>query len=113
MAPTAALPAIRFKRCGPYVLGRRIGAGGMAAVFAARQDGPTGVSRLGAVKVMATAFSGDPAFQRMFLREAAIATRIEHPNVVRTYEVGDDGGEIYIAMEFLHGASLSALQKAA
>jgi serine/threonine-protein kinase len=83
----------------------------MAAVFAARQVGPKGVGRLVAVKVMSTALASDPASQAAFLREASIATRIEHPNVVRTYEIGDVDGEIFIAMELVHGESLSNLQK--
>jgi serine/threonine-protein kinase len=91
------------------LLGRRIGAGGMAAVFAARQQGPRGIGRLVAVKVMSTAIADDPAFQRMFLRELTIATRLEHRNVVRVYEVGEDGGDFYLAMELVNGASLAAI----
>ena len=85
----------------------------MATVFAARQVGPKGVGRLVAVKVMSTALASDPASQEAFLREAAISTRIEHPNVVRTYEIGEVDGEIFIAMELVHGESLSNLQKGA
>jgi serine/threonine-protein kinase len=91
------------------LLGRRIGAGGMAAVFAARQQGPRGIGRLVAVKVMSTAIADDPAFQRMFLRELTIATRLEHRNVVRVYEVGEDDGDFYLAMELVNGASLAAI----
>lgn len=101
----------RPRRLGAYVLGRRIGAGGMATVFAARQTGPRGVGRVVAVKVMSTALAGDAVLQEAFVREATLATRIEHPNVVRTYEVGEVDGEIFIAMELVLGQTLSALQK--
>src|SRR5271165_6364883 len=100
---------VRVRQFGPFVLGRRIGSGGMATVFAARQVGVRGASRVVAVKVMATALADDPAAQQMFEREALIATRIEHPNIVRTYEVGEVSGEIFLAMELVQGAALSVL----
>jgi serine/threonine-protein kinase len=81
----------------------------MATVFAARQLGARGASRVVAVKVMATALADDPAAQQMFEREALIATRIEHPNIVRTYEVGEVEGEIFLAMELVQGATLATL----
>jgi serine/threonine-protein kinase len=105
----ATNPRVRVRQFGPYVLGRRIGSGGMATVFAARQLGARGASRIVAVKVMATALVDDPAAQQMFEREALIATRIEHPNIVRTYEVGEVDGEIFLAMELVRGATLSML----
>jgi eukaryotic-like serine/threonine-protein kinase len=96
---------------GEYVVGRRIGSGGMAVVDAAYQNGAAG-GRLVALKRIAAAFSNDPSARRMFLREASIVTRLEHPNVVRTYEVGEADGEAFIAMELLEGATVSQLQRA-
>jgi serine/threonine protein kinase len=81
----------------------------MATVFAARQQGPAGIGRLVALKVMSTALVNNERYRRLFLREAAIATRIEHPNVVRTYDVAEHDGEICIAMELVHGVRLSQL----
>jgi serine/threonine-protein kinase len=81
----------------------------MATVFAARQVGARGASRVVALKVMATALADDPAAQQMFAREAIIATRVEHPNIVRTYEVGEVSGEIFLAMELVQGAALSTI----
>jgi serine/threonine-protein kinase len=109
MSNAAARPA---RRIGNYVLGRRIGAGGMAAVFAARQEGPAGLGRLCAVKVMSTALLGDPSYERMFLREAGISARLEHRNAVRVYEVGEADGTLFIAMELVHGVSLRDLSEA-
>lgn len=96
---------------GPYLLGRKLGAGGMATVFAARQVS-THVKRLVALKVLSSQVSHQDPEHRSFMREAMLATRLEHPNVVRTYDVGEVDGSLYIAMELIHGASLSAIQKA-
>jgi serine/threonine-protein kinase len=90
---------------GSYLLGRRVGAGGMAVVYAARQQGPHGVGRVVALKVLS--IGSETAARESFKREANIATRLEHANVVRTYEIGEQGGELYIAMELVSGASLS------
>src|SRR5581483_2952890 len=106
---TGVAPRLRVRQFGSYVLGRRIGSGGLATVFAARQLGARGATRVVALKVMATALADDPAAQQMFEREALIATRIEHPNIVRTYEVGEVSGEIFLAMELVQGAALSVL----
>ena len=80
-----------MRRFGEYWLGRRVGEGGMAVVDAAYQQGSFG-GRLVALKRVALAFSNDALARRSFMREASIATRLEHPNVVRTYEVGEAGG---------------------
>lgn len=82
----------------------------MAVVDAAYQVGPGG--RIVALKRIAAAFANDASARRLFLREASIVTRLEHPNIVRTYEVGVADGEAFIAMELLEGATLSALQRA-
>ena len=107
--PVASEPAAN--RVGEYVIGRRIGVGGMAVVDAAYQPRVAG-GRLVALKRIAAAFATDPSARRMFLREASIVTRLEHPNVVRTYDVGEIAGEAFIAMELLEGATVSQLQRA-
>ena len=106
------MPAVILaSRFGDYFVATRIGAGAMGVVDAAYQRGPLG-GRLVALKRIAAAFSNDPSVQQRFLREASILTRLEHPNVVRTYEVGEAGGEAFIAMELLEGATVSQLQRA-
>jgi serine/threonine-protein kinase len=82
----------------------------MAVIHAAYKPGVGG--RLVALKRMSSSRLTDPAARRLFLREASIVMRIEHPNVVRTYEVGEADGEVFIAMELLEGATLAELQRA-
>ena len=108
--PSRAAQGRPAKRLGAYLLGPRIGAGGMAVVDAAYHLGPAG-GRLVALKRMAASFSNEPTARRLFLREASIVTRLEHPNVVRTYEVGEADGETFIAMELLEGATIAQLQR--
>ena len=99
------------RRLGPYLIGRKLGAGGMATVFAARQEGKH-VKRLVALKVLSANVSKEDEEHRAFVREALVATRLEHPHIVRTYDVGEVEGTLYLAMELVHGASLSACTKA-
>jgi serine/threonine-protein kinase len=82
----------------------------MAVVYAARQQGPHGVGRVVALKVLST--DSDGHTREAFKREATIATRLEHANVVRTYDVGEHGAELYIAMELVMGASLARARNA-
>ena len=84
---------------------RRLGAGGMGAVFLAEQIGVG--NRPVALKVLSRKLLDDPEFLLRFQNEAASTGRIHHPNVVTIYESGQaDDGTPYIAMEFLEGESL-------
>lgn len=84
----------------------------MASVYAARQE-IGHVKRLVALKVLAGHISQDDPEQKRFVREMQLATRLEHPNIVRTYDVGELDGKLYLAMELIHGASLLQWSKAA
>ena len=98
----------RGRTIGGYVLGRSIGAGGAAEVFAALHRGPRGIDRLVALKLLRA--DGATTFRESFHREAVIATRLEHPNIVRTYEVGEVDGELFMSMELLVGANLASIR---
>ncbi len=84
----------------------KVGSGGMASVFRARRrsDGQTV-----ALKVPMEQYVADAKFIRRFHREAEVAQRLDHPNIVRTYEHGAQGVQHYMAMEFVDGRSLETL----
>ncbi|MBX3189233.1 MAG: protein kinase [Labilithrix sp.] len=90
---------------GAYTIARTLGAGGMATVYAARQDSAH-IKRLVALKVLSATISRNRPEHATFLRQAHVATRLEHPNIVRTYDVGEVDGTAFLATELVHGASL-------
>jgi serine/threonine-protein kinase len=98
---------------GRYSLHGRIAAGGMATVYLGRMSGAVGFTRVVAVKRMLPRFAKDPDFVAMFLDEAALASRVQHPNVVPTLDVVAEQGEVFIVMEYVRGQSLGALLNAA
>jgi serine/threonine-protein kinase len=86
-----------------------LGKGGMGDVFLTVAPGPVGFNKLLVVKRLRESLASDPEFLRMFLNEARLAARLNHPNIVHTYEVGFDGSRHYIAMEYLEGQCLNRL----
>ena len=96
-----------------YRLLCEIGQGGMAAVHLALLSGEAGFRKLVALKRPKSGLCADPEFLEMFMNEARLAARLNHPNVVQTYEVGRHDSEPFIAMEFLEGQPLHRLQRAA
>ena len=91
------------RRVAHYIIERKLGEGGMGVVFAARDQR---LDRLVALKMMSS-FSGDETARRRFWREARAAASVNHPNVCQLYEIGEDRGEMFIAMELLEGEPLS------
>jgi serine/threonine-protein kinase len=89
---------------GRYVIGRRLGAGGMSTVFEARD---TVLERPVAVKLLAEHLADDEAFVYRFRREALSAARLQHPNIVQVFDSGQDSNtqRHYIVMEYVHGPS--------
>jgi len=94
---------------GRYELGRRIGRGGMAEVFVARDkllDRPV------AVKILFAEYAKDPLFVERFRREAMSAASLNHPNIVAVFDWGQVDTTYYIAMEYVQGRTLAdILQK--
>jgi serine/threonine protein kinase len=84
-------------------------AGGMASFYLARRVGPAGFSKPVGIKVIHGHLASDRGFVEMFLDEARLCARIVHPNVVHVEELGESEGMFFLAMEYVHGASLSAL----
>ncbi len=92
-----------------YRLIAKIGRGGMADVYLATAPHFQDFSNLLAIKLLRE--TDDPEFVNMFLNEGRIATRLNHPNIVQTYEAGRDNDDYFLAMEFLPGPTLHALRE--
>lgn len=106
-----SISRIPIKRFGDYNLIGRLGFGGMAEVFLAFTAGPGGVRKLCVVKRLHRHLRHTKDFVRMFLDEARLAARLNHPNVVQTYELGEIDGAYFIAMEHLQGQSLDRVMR--
>jgi serine/threonine protein kinase len=91
---------------GKYQIVRRLGAGGMGSVYEAVH---THIGKSVALKTMNPALTSDPRAEARFMREAAAASRLGHPNVVDVTDYGSDQGVVYIVMEILRGDDLSTL----
>lgn len=87
-----------------YRLERELGRGGMAVVWAGRHEQ---LDRPVALKVLAEHLAGDDEFRVRFLREARIASRLDHPSLVRTFDVAEVDGRPCIVMELLPGETLA------
>lgn len=91
---------------GRYELHRRLGRGGMAEVFLARDQL---LDRPVAVKVLFPEFATDPAFVERFRREATAAANLNHPNIVGVYDWGEADNTYFIVMEYVDGRTLSEI----
>jgi serine/threonine protein kinase len=97
---------------GKYSLFERIGRGGMAEVFKGRIQGPAGFERVFVVKRILPHLSDDATFIRMFVEEAKLSARLNHPNIVHIFELGAVEGEYFISMEYIRGHDLSETMRA-
>ncbi|MCQ4936898.1 protein kinase domain-containing protein [Anaerotignum propionicum] len=86
-----------------YEIIEKIGSGGMAMVYRGKDKK---LDRYVTVKVLREEFIGDEEFIERFRSEACSAARLSHPNIVRVYDVGEDGETNYIVMEYIHGDTL-------
>src|SRR3954468_23240751 len=100
------------KMVGRYALFDEVGHGGMATVHIGRLLGPAGFSKTVAIKRMHANLAKDTEIAAMFLDEAKIAGRIQHPNVVAAFDVLSAGGDAFLVMEYVHGESLAELCRA-
>jgi serine/threonine protein kinase/ABC-type branched-subunit amino acid transport system substrate-binding protein len=101
--------ASAFNVFGRYRLIADVGRGGMSDVYLAVTEGTEAAARfqkLLVIKMLKPELSEDSEFVAMFLNEARLAARLNHPNVVQTIEVGEAGGRYFLAMEYLEGQPL-------
>ena len=105
-------PKIHKPRLGPYLLGERLGLGGMAEVFVATRPGPHGFNKRFAVKRILPELARDARFVAMFCDEARICAGLSHPNIVQVVDFGESDGEVFMALEYVDGVSLARLLRA-
>lgn len=94
---------------GNYALVGEIAVGGMAEVFLGVRKGLEGFLKVVVLKRVLPHFSDNEQFIRMFIDEARIAARLDHPNIVRTYEFGEVNGQYFTVMEYLPGEDLRSV----
>ncbi len=92
-----------LKKLGKYEVIGELGRGAMGIVYRARD--PI-INRLVALKTITTSVADDPNLLQRFYREAQSAGALQHPNIVTIYDMGDEGGTPFIAMELVEGDSL-------
>jgi serine/threonine protein kinase len=105
----SGFPAEEHGSHGKYRVIAELGQGGTANVYLAVAHGPSGFNKLVVLKLLKAELAVEPEFRRMFLNEARLAARLNHPNVVQTNEVFEEDGRPIIVMEYLEGAALSRL----
>jgi serine/threonine protein kinase len=107
------VPSLAFD--GPVPFGSRYGllrplaTGGMAEIYLARQNAMAGFEKDIVIKRLKPELASDPRIVEMFLDEARIGAVLNHPNVVHVYDVDEEGGVPYIAMEYIVGEELNQL----
>ena len=107
--PAVAPPLVPDGVLGRYRLFARLGSGGQADVFLAIARGTLGVDKLVVIKRAKPGLAADGALLGAFLDEARLSLRLNHPNLVHTYEVGQEDGAHFISMEHVEGLSLAEL----
>jgi serine/threonine protein kinase len=100
-------------RIGRYEILRRIGAGGMAEILLGRHYGPQGFEKKVVIKRIHPHLASDAGFVEMFLQEARLAARLGHSNIIQIYDLGRDGGDYFIVMEYVAGTDMNGLLRVA
>lgn len=91
---------------GDFIIQHELGRGGMGIVYAAHQ---ISLDRPAALKILAESFARNTDFVVGFIKEARAAAKLNHPNIVQAYAVGDDNGVFYFAMEHINGETMKSI----
>ena len=97
------------ERVGRYEIAGRLALGGMAEILLGRLRGPSGFDRAVVIKRILPHLAEEQSFVNMFLDEARLAARLNHPNVVQVYELGEEANDLFLVMEYLEGESAFGL----
>ena len=97
---------------GKYELLCRLSTGGMSEIFLATQIGLGGFRKIVVLKSILPDIRGAEDFVRMFLEEARITSSFDHPNIAQVFDLDTDEGTLFLAMEFVQGATLEELMRA-
>ena len=103
---TSSASRMPFKKLGQYELIRRLGQGGMGAVFLASD---VRLERLVALKVLTPNLASNPDFVRRFKNEARSAAKLEHQHIVPIYNIDQDQGHHFFVMQYVEGESLAEI----
>lgn len=101
------------RRFGRYLELRSLAAGGMGEIVLAELTGLSGFSKRVAVKRIRTTLARDPAYVELFLNEARLGSFLNHPNIVHIFDVGQEGDELWLVMEYVEGVDLKRLARRA
>ncbi len=112
-APSAERLLAPGQQLGKYHLLRRLAIGGMAEIFLARVQGLEGFEKIVVLKSILTQHATEEEWVRMFLEEARLAATLEHPNIAQVFDVGREQDVHYFTMEYVAGADLRRIIKAA
>ena len=100
-------PELEFT--GRFRLVRKIAEGGMATVYEAEQLGAEGFTKRVALKVIHPRYAKRSAFLRAFIDEAKLSANLMHGNIVQIFQLGEVGGDYFIAMEYIQGPTVRQL----
>jgi serine/threonine protein kinase len=107
-APETKEPkSLKGQRLGRYTLVEHLASGGMAEIFLARHEASGDFSKDLVLKILQSRYSEHEDVVRMFLDEARLGAKLNHPNIVDVYDVGEENGMRYIAMEHIPGKTLT------
>ena len=99
------------RQVGRYAVVRHLASGGMAELYIARQESVGGFEKQVVLKILQPRYAKNPRVVTMFLDEARLAAKLNHPAIVHVYDVADEGGLKYIAMEYIHGETIADIVK--
>lgn len=98
-----------MRRFGAYEILHELKSGGMGSVLLGRRRGPGAFEQLVAIKTIRPEYAGAEVVRAMFLDEAAILARINHPGIATVHDFGEEGGTLYMVMEYVAGNSFRGL----